>query len=240
VDNPEGYVFHKFWPRTKCSANIVVKGKAIIAKGDGMFVHAIQGMRPNLVASRWNFAFFESKENGGASAIMMELTTTPDFGKRGNGSGGVKINVGSLVVGGKLLAVTAETIWPGETVDETAEIQSRAVHVDTKKDKDTGYNAPTRLAYHWSGPSLSAEAPGTVKASIDLTVGDPQSYTGLVEKVDVLAEIPKVIKAVIAYAAGTKPYIYTWCNPTTLSVTLPGGEKSDINGIVFNEATFIS
>ena len=43
---------------------------------------------------------------------------------------------------------------------------------------------------------------------------------GLIEKVDVLAEIPKVVKAVIAYAAGTKPYIYTvssWCLVSLLS-----------------------
>jgi len=240
LDKPEGYVMHQFWPRTKCSANIMIQGKAITQQGDGMVVHAIQGMRPNLVAARWNFAFFESKENEGATAIMMELTTTPDFGKHGNGSGGVKINVGSVVIGGKLLAVTGETIWPGETPDPNADVQSRAVHLDSKKDKDTGYEAPTRLTYHWSGPSVDPSAPGTVKAVLDLPVGDPTSYNGLIGKIDVLAEIPKVIKAVIAYAAGTKPYIYTWFNPSTLSVTLPGGEKVEVNGVVFNEATFIS
>jgi hypothetical protein len=31
---------------------------------------------------------------------------------------------------------------------------------------------------------------------------------GLIEKVDVLAEIPYVIKSVVNYVAGTKPYIY--------------------------------
>ncbi|KAG8969026.1 putative cell survival pathways protein [Tulasnella sp. 427] len=204
-----------------------------------MFVQAIQGMRPNLVASRWNFAHFESEDNK-TSATMMEFTSTPAYGKKGDGSGGAAVNVGYVVKDGKLVVVTGETIWPGELADDAAAVQSRAKHHDTKKDKDTGYNAPTRLSYHWKGPSLLADAPGTVSAAIDLPVGDPQSYSGLIEKVDVLAEIPKVVKAVLAYAAGTKPYIYTWMNPATLSVTLPDGKAEEVKGVVFNEATFIS
>ncbi len=51
------------------------------ANGQGMFVQAIQGMRPNLVATRWNFGNFQSKENHGTSAIVMEFTTTSGYGK---------------------------------------------------------------------------------------------------------------------------------------------------------------
>ncbi|KAG8891541.1 putative cell survival pathways protein, partial [Tulasnella sp. 417] len=99
--SPEGYVFHKFWPMTTCKGTIVVNGKAISANGTGMFVHAIQGMRPNLVASRWNFAHFEGDDNK-TSATMMEFTSTPGYGKKGDGSGGVVINVGCVVRDGKL------------------------------------------------------------------------------------------------------------------------------------------
>ncbi|KAG8896024.1 putative cell survival pathways protein, partial [Tulasnella sp. 408] len=150
------------------------------------------------------------------------------------------VNVGCVVKDGKLAVVTGETIWPGELADDGSPVHSRAKHYDTKKDKDTGYNAPTRLSYHWKGPSLLADAPGSVSASVDLPVGDPQAYSGLIEKVDVLAEIPQVIKAVISYAAGTKPYIYTWMNPATLNIILPDGKEEQVKGVVFNEASFIS
>ncbi|KAG8902743.1 putative cell survival pathways protein [Tulasnella sp. 403] len=239
-ENPEGYVFHKFWPRTKCTGHVIYKGQAITANGNGMYVHAIQGMRPNLVAARWNFATFESPEHGGVSALMMEFTSTPDFGKHGKGSGGVIVNVGGIAVGGKLVTVTAETRWPGEEPAADAVVQSRALHHEVKADPDTGYKPPTRLTFHWKGPSVAADVPGTVEASINLPVGDPQSSVGLIEKVDVLAEIPKVLKTVIAYAAGTKPYIYTWLNPTTLSLKMGSGEEVEVQGVVFNEATFIS
>lgn len=209
INNPEGNVFHHFWPRTKTTGHVFVKGKPLSANGIGMFVHAIQGMRPNLVASRWNFAHFTSPDDVGVSAVMMEFTTVPDFGKKGKGSGGVLINVGGIVADGKLIAVTGETILPDEGPSNDSKVQSRATHYDPKHDKDTGYKAPTRIEYTWAGPSIVPESPGDVKAVLNIVTGDPQASNGLIEKVDVLAEIPKVIKTFIAYAAGTKPYIYT-------------------------------
>jgi hypothetical protein len=49
---------------------------------------------------------------------------------------------------------------------------------------------------------------GDVKAELEADVGTVEAPKGLVEKVDVLAEIPYALKMVINYAAGTKPYIY--------------------------------
>lgn len=207
-ENREGYVVHRFWPRTFASGHIIQSGKAITARGPGMFVHAIQGMRPNLVASRWNFANFQSDEYGGVSAIQMEFTTLDQYGRKGAGSGGVKVNIGSLVVGGKLIAVTGETTWPDESPTDNVLIKSRATHFDTEVDSDTKYSPPSRLVFEWAGPSVATDLPGSISAKLEIEVGTPQSPKGLVEKVDVLAEIPKVIKAVVNYVAGTKPYIY--------------------------------
>ena len=206
--SPESHVLHAFWPRTTCKGVLVVKGQAIEAKGTGMYVHAIQGMRPNLVAARWNFAHFVSEAHGGTSAIQMEFTTIDAYGRHGSGSGFVTVNIGSLVVGGKLVAVTAETKYPDEPLPETAEVMSRAIHSKTAPDADTGYAAPTELTFRWAAPSILPEAPGSLDATVVVDVGQPNAYKGLVEKVDVLAEIPTVIKTMIAYAAGTKPYIY--------------------------------
>ncbi|KAG8816310.1 putative cell survival pathways protein, partial [Serendipita sp. 399] len=64
-DKADGYVVHRFWPQTKVTGHLTLGtpgsaasgGTAHIEefRGHGMLVHAIQGMRPNLVASRWNF-----------------------------------------------------------------------------------------------------------------------------------------------------------------------------------------
>lgn len=209
--NPEGYVVHRFWPRTEASGMIILKGQAITAKGPGMFVHAIQGMRPNLVASRWNFMHFQSEEHGGVSAVQMEFTTIDQYGKKGAGSGGVAVNVGGVVLGGKLVVVTAETKWPDTPQQEDAEVMSRATHTKTEPDADTGYSAPTELTYRWAGPSVVPGATGKIDVKAAVDVGPPNAYKGLIEKVDVLAEIPYVIKTMVNYVAGTKPYIYQVC-----------------------------
>ncbi|KAH9945372.1 oxidative stress survival Svf1-like protein [Epithele typhae] len=244
--NAEGYVIHRFWPRYQANGMLVHRGAAVPINGPGMFVHAIQGMRPNLVAARWNFAHFQSPAHGGVAAVQMEFTTIDAYGRKGAGSGFATVNLGGLVVGGKLAAVTAETKWPDEPYAEDATVVSRAVHTKKALDPDTGYEAPTELFFRWAGPSLVAGAAGTVDASVTLDVGSPDSYKGLIEKVDVLAEIPYVIKTMVNYVAGTKPYIYQWINNAKLNLKVPDGlvpsvsNETEVEGIFYNEATFIS
>ena len=209
VDRADGYVIHRFWPRTHCTGHIIHNGRATDAIGTGMFVHAIQGMRPNLVAARWNFADFQSEELGGTSAIQMEFTTIDAYGGKGAGSGGVTVNIGSVVVGGKLVAVTGETVWRDEVPSEDARVKSRAVHLEPEYDPETGYEQPSKIRFEWAGASVVPSiAKGDVKAVLDVHVGGPGAPNGLIEKVDVLAEIPYVLKAFVNYVAGTKPYIY--------------------------------
>ena len=207
-ERAEGFVYHSFWPRTMVNGAIIYKGNLISASGPGMFVHAIMGMRPNLVASRWNFCDFQSDEHGGVSAIQMELTTLDAYGPKGAGSGGVKVNFGSLVVGGKLVCVAAETTLPSEGDKPEGKFVSRAFHFDGTHDPDTSYAMPSRIQFVWGGPSVLPSVSGQISASLDIDTGKPDDSRGLVEKVDVLAEIPAVVKAVISYVAGTKPYIY--------------------------------
>ncbi|TFY83296.1 hypothetical protein EWM64_g726 [Hericium alpestre] len=246
LEKPDGYVIHRFWPLTHGKGQIIQQGKVLAVDGPGMFVHAIQGMRPNLVAARWNFAHFQSKDHGGVSAIQMEFTTTDAYGRKGPGSGFVSVNIGSLVVGGKLASVTAETKWPDEEQPEQADVISRATHLNPVHDPDTGYNQPTELLFRFAGPSLLPDAPGTVEATLPTSVGSPTEPKGLIEKVDVLAEIPGFVKAVVSYVAGTKPYIYQWINPTKITLKgpdaiLPGlSEGLEADGHVYVEATFIS
>lgn len=255
TQKPDGYVIHRFWPRFTASGHVIQNGKASTIQGTGMLVHAIQGMRPNLVASRWNFAHFQSEQHGGVSAIQMEFTTVETYGKRGAGSGGISVNVGSLVIDNQLAAVTAQTHYPGEK--STSSVISKATHLNPVPDSATGYKQPLGLLFEWNAPSLTSSVPGTLDAKIKVDLGDLQNPKGLIEKVDVLAEIPYVIKIAVNYVAGTKPYIYQvrscscnllmwliffqWINPATLVINGSGLETGlEVEGHVYNEATFIS
>ncbi|KAH9972866.1 oxidative stress survival Svf1-like protein [Lactifluus volemus] len=205
AERPEGYVVHRFWPLTKTSGTITLNGKPLDIEGPGC-----------------------SPAHGGVSAVQMEFTTTNGHGRRGAGSGYVSVNVGGLVIGGKLAAVTAETKWPDQDQPATAEVVSRAQHLKQVLDRDTDYMQPTELSFRWVGPSVLPDKPGSI------------------EGIDFLAEVPAVVKAVVSYVAGTKPYIYQWINPAKLVLTgpeliLPGlAEGLEVEGFSYSEATFIS
>ncbi|KAI5478935.1 survival factor 1 [Pseudohyphozyma bogoriensis] len=241
----DGYAVHRFWPRTAVSGVLRV-GKELVDLTDtrGCFIHAIQGMRPNVLAAKWNFANFQASAESGVSLLMMEFTTIPSYGSK-------KVNIGSVVIGDKLVAVTAG----GDGVVGG----SSAEHLEPTKDVETAYDAPSSISYLWQGATLfdgyktNGDAPRT-KASLLLdlkTSGAGEAYQskGLVEKVDVLAQIPYLIKKFVNYAAGTSPYIYTWLNPAKATISVPADlsnpsstetKSFDVDGYIFNEATFIS
>ncbi|KZV68286.1 oxidative stress survival Svf1-like protein [Peniophora sp. CONT] len=232
--SPEGYVVHRFWPLTQTTGHVVVKGVTrAVQEAPGIFIHAIQGMRPNLVAARWNFVHFKSLTHPGTTAVQMEFTTTDSYGKKGSGSGYVSVNVGVLTTDGKLAAVTAETKWPGDKAEEGT-IVSRVDHLKPIIDPDTTYAAPTALLFTWKAPSLVGS--GDIKAVLQVDVGEPSAPKGLIEKVDVLGEIPGAVKSIVSYVAGTKPYIYMWMNPAKL--ILNGSDEVD--GYAYIEASYIS
>lgn len=237
----DGYMVHRFWPRCSLTGFIKLPNQESVSleSGRAMFVHAIQGMRPNLIASRWNFCNFQSlpPANGepdpGVSLTMMEFTTVP-----GSYYGPAQtITIGSVVANDKLVAVVGS---PG----------AKAVHEGPlTHDPETGYHAPAGLGFEWKGLAIgSSEVMTGAELKLDLQpVTSAGGYTtkGLIEKVDVMAHIPYLVKKLVAAVAGARPYIYTWMNRVEANVEFPSGEgdgtkKITVDGYVFNESTFIS
>jgi hypothetical protein len=103
-------------------------------------------------------------------------------------------------------------------------------HTETKQDAATGWSEPTSASYHWAGKSedgkeVTADISGPLGAHID--------------RVDVMAEVPGFVKAIVASAAGTKPYIYQYAPKMTIKIKA-GDEVKEEEGTLFTEATFIS
>ncbi|KPV74253.1 uncharacterized protein RHOBADRAFT_27731 [Rhodotorula graminis WP1] len=239
----DGYCVHRILPRCAVSGIVRVGGDVLdLAGSRGVFIHAIQGLRPNLLAAKWNFCNFQTvapkdgNDDDAVSLILMEFTTPPGYGSK-------VVTVGSVVVGDKLVCVSAG----GSGVVGGAQAQ----HLDAVVDAETGYAAPGAIKFSWEGARLEDGKPaGGSDSKVHATVQydlvtDKAKYDtrGLVEKVDVLGQIPYLIRKFVNYAAGTKPYIYTWLNPTKASITLGSGSETktlDVDGCAFVEASFIS
>ena len=46
-DNPWGSMRHAFWPRNKVEGSIITTAGELDCKGKGLFIHALQGMKPH-------------------------------------------------------------------------------------------------------------------------------------------------------------------------------------------------
>ncbi|KAF2019929.1 oxidative stress survival, Svf1-like protein [Aaosphaeria arxii CBS 175.79] len=128
--------------------------------------------------------------------------------------GNTLVRVGGIATDGKLLF---------------AGTGAEAKHTEAKQDSDNDWPEPTAITYNWSGKSedgkdVSAEISGNVNRW---------------DRVDVMAEVPGFVKAIVATAAGTKPYIYQLSSKPTIEVKV-GEETKKEEGVMFAEATFIS
>lgn len=130
--NPWGSMRHAFWPRCKVDGSVLTKSGEIDFTGRGMFVHALQGMKPHHAAARWNFVNFQSPTY---SAVMMEFTTPPSYGT-------TTVNVSAIATDGKLIL---------------ANPNGAAAHTEKKQDTENDWPEPLAAAFTWNGKTVDGQ-----------------------------------------------------------------------------------
>ncbi|CEG77983.1 hypothetical protein RMATCC62417_12652 [Rhizopus microsporus] len=144
---------------------------------------------------------------------MMQFQTTKQYGS-------VNINQGSLVLNDKLISVS---------VDNDAEL------MDLAKDTETEYDIPKKVKLTWKGKTIKEKEDDEAK---DVTITMVVEIKNLIDKIDVLAEIPYVIRKLVQTFV-VKPYIYQWLDKATAEITI-GQEKVTTEGHCFQELVFVS
>ncbi|KAG2416476.1 survival factor 1 [Aspergillus terreus] len=124
--NPWGSMSHAFWPRCAVEGTITTKEKTYDLGGRGMFIHALQGMKPHHAAARWNFVNFQTPTY---TAVMMEYTTPPSYGS-------TVVNVGGIVKDG-------EIVYAGST--------NTATHTESAQDPESDWPEPKSIKWAWEG-----------------------------------------------------------------------------------------
>ncbi|OQE27830.1 hypothetical protein PENSTE_c004G03103 [Penicillium steckii] len=141
--NPWGSMSHAFWARCAVEGSITTKEKTYDLAGRGVFIPALQGMKPHHAASRWNFINFQSPT---FSAIMMEYTTPPSYGS-------TKVNVGGILKDGEIVYGGA-----GNSI----------THTSSEQDPESEWPEPTSIKWEWIGKSADGQ---DIHAQVDGPLG---------------------------------------------------------------------
>lgn len=175
-----------------------------------MFVMAFQGMKPHHAAKAWNFMHFHSEKH---SAVLMEFTTPKSYAN-------TKVTVGILTTESDILSVT---------------IDNEVRHLDAAVDS-VGWNVPKAISIDYDG--CHKDLPDDAVATGDRIRATAEGpLDNLVERIDVMNEIPSFIKTIVSGVAGTKPYIYQYATDD-FALQLAGSARE--KGIAWIEVTFIS
>lgn len=204
IKEPWGTVRHLFWPRCSVVGTVVTPKRTFEINGYTMFVMALQGMKPHHVAKTWNFLNFQSEE---FSAVQMEFTTPISYAN-------AKVNIGIVTSKDKILLTSINNV---------------VVHSELEID-EVGWPAPKAIAFNFISDKKEEQPLDTDKTFATVS----GKLTKLVERVDVMAEVPQFVKTIVSGVAGARPYIYQYANELEIDVE---GKKS--LGLGFNEATFI-
>lgn len=142
----------------------------------------------------------------------MEYTTPPSYGE-------TVVTVGGIVKGDRIICTAAD---PG----------TKAEHTEVKGDPENDWPEPSSATFTWKGKTPE-EGGKEVTAVLAGNLG-PRT-----DRVDVMGELPKFVKQIVAGASGAKPYIYQFTPRLKLKVNVDGEEVEE-EGQLFMEATFIS
>lgn len=208
IEEPWGSMRHVFWPRNKVTGEIITSGTTIKINGYSLVIMALQGMKPHHAAASWNFLNFHSKS---VSAVVMEFTTPKSYAA-------TKVSLAFIANDEGIIAVSVNN-----------DIVHQKVEID-----EIGWPKPNAIEFNLHGvdPKATDEEVASNAKPVEVKVyGDLH----LMERVDVMHEIPAFVKNIVSGVAGTKPYIYQYCDDLTIEV----GDVKETS-IAWVETTFIT
>ncbi|QPG73738.1 hypothetical protein FOA43_001051 [Brettanomyces nanus] len=156
-ENPWGSMRHIFWPRCHVSGEIVTReyrqpeldeqsesgeyleldstdAKLLIKEESakltdalGMYVMALQGMKPQHAAASWDFLNYQSPEY---SVVLMEFTTPPSYNRTTVSTAMIVDKEGKVVL---------------------CSLDNKTEHLDTFKDEYCGWMVPRKVSYTLKG-----------------------------------------------------------------------------------------
>ena len=205
------------------TGTIKTPSKEYDMKGKGLFIHALQGMKPHHAAAQWNFVNLQTPTY---SAVMMEFTTPPSYGR-------TCVNVAGIAKDGEIVCGGAS---------------SSIKHLAASQDSDNDWPEPKAVLCEWTGKTSDGK---DVKAEMMGELGERQDRLDVLAHIPgfiktlvggVVGTKPYIyqvsdISLPICQHANFSQY----CSKDKLGLKIKiGDEEVTEPGWLYSEATFIS
>lgn len=190
---PWGSIRHAFWPRCKAEGSFMTPSGEVSMNGKCMLSHALQAMKPHHAGmmhlpntKKHQLIIIAATWNfvnfqSPSYSAIIMEFTTP-----------ASYGTTSVAVGG---ITTADKIVYAGT-------GCTATHIEIKGDSEVNWPEPSAASYSWKGKAKDGTE---VEANLIGPLGVRR------DRIDIMAEVPKFVKTIVASAAGTRPYIYQVC-----------------------------
>lgn len=138
--HPWGSMRHAFWPRCTVTGTMQTPSKEYKMDGRGLYIYALQGMKPHHLAARWNFAYFQTENY---SAVLMEYTTPASYGT-------TVVSVGGIAKDDELVCAGV----------------CNTKHLASKKQSEHDWPEPTKIAFEWTGEENGKPVTGEITGDL--------------------------------------------------------------------------
>ena len=205
----DGFIEMKFIPSGKCEGKISIDGETFDFRGFGMCLRQFQGVKPYITTKRWNCAYFRETKSDASDLVKSLFMIQTQCSSVYNGE---TINYGFYFDGEKLQAVTSQ--------------ENELIFAKTSVDPENGYFVPEHFDYRWKGIGMDGAAFNAVVSGTERS---------LMARIDLLENVPIVLRKVVENLCPARPYIYQNFNQD-VEATI-NGEK--VIGTLFQEFSFL-
>lgn len=220
IEENWGSMRHVFMPRCSVEGNITNLKNGLVVdltpdKTFGLYVMALQNMKPHHAAKEWKFVWFANEKD---SLILMQFETPKSY------ANGI-VSTAIFTENDKVICcpVDNETTLLGEY-----------------KDEETGWSYAKEIDYKFKGHLIAddenEETKSDPESKVEFELKGP--LTNIIERVDVMNEMPQFVKNIVSGVAATKPFIYQYYSED-LVLTRSDDKDAKITGSAWVEVTYI-
>lgn len=226
IEEQWGSMRHVYHPRCQVEGTVtnLSTGDVIEMTNEktfGLYVMALQNMKPHHCAKEWRFAWFVNETE---SLVLMQFETPKSYG--------------NSIVSQAIVTIDDDN----ETKIIACPCENDLKLLGQYKDEETGWSYAKSIEYTFNGYEIKDNSVDNEQITEDskaITFELKGELSELIERMDVMNEIPQFVKNIVSGVTATKPFIYQYFSKD-LTLSRSDVPESAFKGSAWVEVTYIT